>query len=98
MPAHRSTSPKAPRWTAIPDAAELFSSGIPDLDRLLGGGFRRGSMALFRCDETIGPAERELLLTPLFLNFLRHSNGVLAVLPTRESPRSFRAHLTRWVG
>ncbi|MCI4366589.1 MAG: hypothetical protein L3K08_02425 [Thermoplasmata archaeon] len=85
-------------WTPIPDPPDRFSSGIADLDRLLGGGFPRGSMALFQLDDSIGVPERELVLTPIFLNFLAHSNGMIAVLPARESPHNFRAHLTRWIG
>jgi hypothetical protein len=83
-------------WTAIPDSETRFSTGVPDFDRLLGGGFRRGSMALFSFDETVEPLDRELLFTPILLNFLYHSRGVIAVLPSRESPHSFRTHLTRW--
>lgn len=86
-----------PSWAPIPDTADRFSTGIPDFDRLLGGGPRRGSMALFHIDETVEPADRAQLLTPLLLNFLHHSNGILAVLPSRESPHAFRAHFLRWV-
>jgi hypothetical protein len=84
-------------WTPTPDTAERFSSGIPEFDRLLGGGFRRGSHALVEVDETVEPEDRSLLFTPLYLNFLFQSRGVLAVLPARETPRRFRADLTRWV-
>ena len=84
-------------WNPIPDSDDRFSTGIMDFDRLLGGGFRRGSMALFHFDGTTGPVDRELLLTPTLLNFLRQSNGIIAVLPSRESPHEFRSRLTRWV-
>lgn len=80
------------------DSAERFSSGGKDLDRLLGGGFRRGSMVLLRTDETVEPGDVERLLTPTLLNFLFQSRGVIAVLPARVSPHQFRAHLTQWVG
>jgi hypothetical protein len=83
-------------WTPIPDPTDRFSSGIPELDRLLKGGFPRGSMALFQLDDTVETADWKLLFTPTLLNFLYQSNGVLAVLPSRESPQRFRAHLTRW--
>jgi hypothetical protein len=84
-------------WTPIPDTEERFSSGVPEFDRLLGGGFRRGSHALVELDETVEPADRSLLFTPLYLNFLYQSRGILAVLPSRETPHGFRADLTRWV-
>ncbi|HEY6238570.1 MAG TPA: gas vesicle protein GvpD basic region 2 domain-containing protein [Thermoplasmata archaeon] len=85
------------KWTVSPDSTERFSTGIPDLDRLLGGGLRRGSLALCNLDATVDPTDHELLLTPMLLNFLHQSNGVIAVLPSRQSPHAFRAHLTRWV-
>jgi GvpD gas vesicle protein len=85
-------------WSPIPDPADRFSSGIRDLDRLLGGGFARGSMALFHTDATTEIADHELLFTPLLLNFLHQSNGIMAVLPARQSPRQFRARLLPWVG
>ncbi|MCI4361643.1 MAG: hypothetical protein L3J77_00395 [Thermoplasmata archaeon] len=97
MPKSAKHDEPASTWTPIPDTPERFSSGIPDFDRLLGGGFPRGSHALFEMDETIEPRDRSLLLTPLYLNFLYQSRGVLAVLPSRETPHGFRADLTRWV-
>jgi hypothetical protein len=84
-------------WTPLPDTTERFSSGIPDFDRLLGGGYRRGAMTLFEVDGSVEPADRALLMSPTFLNFLYQSRGVLAVLPVRESPHEFRARLTQWV-
>jgi hypothetical protein len=84
-------------WTPIPDPPELYSSGIPDFDRLLGGGFRRGSFALFQLDSTIETAHLDLILQPTLLNFLYQSRGIIAVLPARDSPHAFRARLTRYV-
>jgi GvpD gas vesicle protein len=83
-------------WTPIPNPTDRFSSGIPHFDQLLGGGFRHGSMALLHVDETVETRDWELLLTPTLLNFLYQSNGVMAVLPSRESPQKFRAYLTQW--
>lgn len=83
-------------WTPTPDPDGRFSSGIPDFDRLLGGGFRRGSMALFTLDETVGLEDLDLLLFPTMLNFLYQSRGILAVLPSRDTPHGFRARLTRY--
>ena len=97
MPKPTRAKPTAESWTALPDTAERFSSGVAEFDRLLGGGFRRGSHVLFEVDDTVGPADRSLLFTPLLLNFLYQSRGVLAVLPSRETPHGFRTDLTRWV-
>jgi hypothetical protein len=86
---------RAPEWKAVTDLDGRFSSGIPDFDRILGGGFRRGSLALFTIDETVGLEDIDLLLFPTYLNFLYHSRGIIAVLPSRDSPHGFRSRLTR---
>ena len=82
-------------WTALADPDGRYSTGIADFDRLLGGGYPRGSLALFSLDESVGSADLGQILDPTFLNFLHHSRGILAVLPARESPASFRRRLTR---
>jgi GvpD gas vesicle protein len=84
-------------WNPIPDPEGRFSSGIPDFDRLLGGGFKRGSLALFVTDETVGLEDLDLLTFPAYLNSLYQSRGLVAVLPARDSPHDFRARLTRFV-
>ena len=84
-------------WKPVPDSEGRFSSGIPDFDRLLGGGFRRGSDALFTVDETIGLEDLDLLLFPTFLNFLYQSRGIIAILPSSDSPHGFRSRLTKFV-
>ena len=83
-------------WTPIADPPERYSSGIPDFDRLLGGGFVRGGLALFNVDETVTPEDRDLMLFPTILNFLYQSRGLIAVLPARDLSREFRARLTRF--
>ena len=91
-----STGNDATEWSPIADADGRFSSGIPDFDHLLGGGFVRGSMALFSADETVGLDDLDRLLLPAYLNFLYQSRGILAVLPSRDSPHDFRARLTQY--
>jgi GvpD gas vesicle protein len=84
-------------WKPIPDPEGRYSTGIPDFDRLLGGGFPRGSHALFTLDETVGLDDLDLLLFPTLLNVLYHSRGIMAILPSRDSPHGFRSRLTRFV-
>lgn len=83
-------------WKPMPDPEGRYSSGIADFDRLLGGGFRRGSLALFTLDESVTLDDLDLLLMPTYLNFLYQSRGILAVLPSRDSPHDFRARFTRY--
>jgi len=88
---------RSSEWSPVPDPDGRFSSGIPDFDRLLGGGFARGSTALFAWDETVTPDDLDLLLFPTYLNMLYHSRGIVAVLPARDGPSAFRARLARYV-
>jgi GvpD gas vesicle protein len=88
--------PDANGWTALDDPDGSYSTGISDFDRLLGGGYRRGSLALFSVDESVDTADLGRILDPTFLNFLHHSRGIIAVLPARESPAGFRERVTRY--
>jgi len=62
MRAPTKVAPTGDGWEPIPDPDGRYSSGIPDFDRLLGGGFQRGSLALFSLDETVGTEDLDLLL------------------------------------
>lgn len=88
---------KSAGWRPIPNPEGRYSSGIPDFDRLLGGGFQRSSLALIGMDETVGREDLDALLFPTFLNFLYQSRGIFAVLPSRDSPHDFRQRLTQYV-
>jgi len=94
-PAARTTKTSA-GWNPASDPDGRYSSGIADFDRLLDGGFPRGSLALFELDETVGLEDLDLLLFPTYLNFLYRSRGLMAILPARDSPHGFRARLTRY--
>jgi GvpD gas vesicle protein len=82
-----------PSWEPIEDPEGKFSSGIPDLDRVLEVGYRRGGFALFTIDGTVTVEELHLLFTPTWINFLYQSRGLPAVLPAQGSPSSFRGLL-----
>ncbi len=87
----------ADMWKPIPDTEERFSTGTADFDRLVSGGFPRGGTALFTIDETVGLEDLDLILSPTYLNFLYQSRGIMAALPSRDSPHRFRARLIRYV-
>jgi KaiC/GvpD/RAD55 family RecA-like ATPase len=84
-------------WSPIPDPERLYSTGIPDFDALLGGGFRRGSFNAFEVDVNVGIDDYYTLFTPTFLNFLAQGRGILAVLAAGESPEKLRETLVRHV-
>jgi GvpD gas vesicle protein len=97
MPRTKNGSGNANGWTPIPDPEDRYSTGIPDFDRILGGGFPRGSCVIVSMDETVGLEDLDLLLFPTYLNLLYHSRGIIAVLPSRDSPHGFRSRLSRFV-
>ncbi|HYA57669.1 MAG TPA: gas vesicle protein GvpD basic region 2 domain-containing protein [Thermoplasmata archaeon] len=96
MRAAARTLPDTNEWKPRPDPEGRYSTGIADFDRLIGGGFRRGSMVLVGYDETVTTEDLDLLLFPSILNTLYHSRGMIAILPSRDSPHDFRARLTRF--
>jgi KaiC/GvpD/RAD55 family RecA-like ATPase len=84
-------------WKPLTDPERYYSTGIPDFDRLLGGGFRRGSVNAFEVDVNVGIDDYYMLFTPTFLNFLAQSRGIIAVLAAGESPEKLRETLVRHV-
>ncbi len=84
-------------WKPITDPERYYSTGIPDFDKLLGGGFRRGSVNAFEVDVNVGIDDYYMLFTPTFLNFLAQGRGIIAVLAAGESPEKLRETLVRHV-
>jgi KaiC/GvpD/RAD55 family RecA-like ATPase len=70
-------------WEPVKDGEGMFSSGSPDLDKLLGGGFPHGSNVLVDMVDNL-PAETHMLITiPLMANFIRQGRAVM-VIPFNE--------------
>jgi KaiC/GvpD/RAD55 family RecA-like ATPase len=84
-------------WKPLTDPERYYSTGIPDFDKLLGGGFRRGSVNAFEVDVNVGIDDYYMLFTPTFLNFLAQGRGIIAVLAAGESPEKLRETLVRHV-
>ncbi len=82
-------------WKPSADSERFYSTGIPDFDQLLGGGFRRGSFNAFEVDVNVGIDDYYMLFTPTYLNFLAQGRGAIAVLAAGESPEKLRETLTR---
>jgi len=92
-----SPQPSQKEWNIQYDKENYYSTGIPDLDRLLGGGFRKGSYNVFEIADNVGSEEHNSVLIPVMLNFLKQERGIIAVLPGGEHPESFKKELTRYI-
>jgi len=71
---------KPERWKPIPDSETHFSTGSEDLDRVLGGGYERGSYIILEADTNVPLEAIRLFELPLILNFLSQNRGV-AIMP-----------------
>ncbi len=85
----------AAAWTPQPDPERFYSTGIPDFDQLLGGGYRRGSFNAFEIDVNVGIDDYYMLFQPTFLNFLSQGRGMIAILAAGESHDKLRESITR---
>lgn len=57
------------------DSDTHFSTGSQDLDEIFGGGYPKGSLALYEIDDNISTLEWELLLCPTMANFMGQGRG-----------------------
>jgi len=87
----------APPWIPVPEPPRYYSSGIPDFDALLGGGFRAGSYNGFQIDVNVSIDDYYLLFIPTFLNFLSHGRGILGILAGGESPEKLRQTIVSYI-
>ena len=77
--------PKLPekprRFQPEPDSPNFFSSGIPQLDQIMGGGYPRGSTVLFELAENVSDYEGFVFGLTQILNFITQGNPVLVFPP-----------------
>jgi len=69
------------RFNPIPDTPEYFSTGNRNLDDVLGGGYRKGSMVLVEVDGKISYSQVNRLIAPTVANFLSLGRGVMVIPP-----------------
>lgn len=67
-------------FQSTPDLPGRFSTGIPDLDAILGGGVHTGSTVLLDVDEDVSTFAENLFAAPAAANFVAQNRGVW-VLP-----------------
>jgi len=69
------------RWKPTPDAGELISTGSPDFDAILGGGFPRGSYFVVELATDVQISEMRLITRAISLNFINQGRGTM-IVPT----------------
>lgn len=73
----------------IPETENVFSTGVKDLDDILGGGYRYGSVNLIEYGENVG-LQSQILKWPVIANAVLLDRGVLITLPTGFSIEEVR--------
>ena len=69
------------KWKPIPDSETRFSTGSQDLDRVLSGGYPKGSYIVLEADTNVPLDAIRLFELPLALNFLSQGRGV-CIMPS----------------
>jgi KaiC/GvpD/RAD55 family RecA-like ATPase len=88
---------KNAEWKPTTDNGQYFSTGVSDLDGLLGGGFRKGSYNIIETTDKVSNDEYLAIIRPILLNFISQGRGVLGTLPGGDHPENLRNDLTRFV-
>jgi KaiC/GvpD/RAD55 family RecA-like ATPase len=85
-------------WNPIADTEETFSTGCEDLDRILKGGFKRGSLNLFEEQLDVSRLAEGYLWRCSLFNFLAKKRGVIMVTGEGVSPQRLRELSVPYVG
>lgn len=77
---HTETLKEAKKWEYVPDISEdMVSTGNEDIDRLIGGGFQKGSIIAVEIDLNVPYKYTDMLKTGLLCNFATQKRGVFTV-------------------
>ncbi len=85
------------KWKTIPDTPKHFSTGIPDMDAILDGGFEKGSYNVIDIGDDISKEEYMSMLRPMLLNFLSLHRGVVMVTAGGDHPDAVRSDLIQYM-
>ena len=83
------------RFQPVQDTADRFSTGIPEFDLLLGGGYPRGSVVLVDLGEQVSFPQYRLVVDPVVWNFLAQKRGRTTIGGTGRISGTFRASSRR---
>jgi KaiC/GvpD/RAD55 family RecA-like ATPase len=90
-------SRKIRRFAPVPDTDSYFSSGSPDMDKLLDGGFRKGSTVLIESGENVSVDAFANIITVVTLNALANGNLVTGIPFASMSSRTIRGMIQDYV-
>jgi len=88
---------KFSKWSPVGDKDGFYSTGIPDLDAILGGGLKKGSYNVIEIDENVTNSEYLAIVRPILLNFISNNRGVMAVLSGGDHPENLKNDLCRFI-
>ena len=84
-------------WEALPDVDGQYSTGIADLDVLVGGGYDAGSYNVIEVDENVSNEEYHSVVVPILLNFMSQDRGIFAVLTGGDHAESMKKDLVKFI-
>ena len=84
-------------WKPIQNSVLYYSTGVEDLDRMLGGGYPRGSICTLDLGEELPGGVLELLARPTICNFLMQGDGVVSVPVGWRSPKQLAKYVKPYV-
>jgi KaiC/GvpD/RAD55 family RecA-like ATPase len=86
------------KWRVIPDQDGYFSTGIPDLDYILGGGFKAGNYILLEVEKQVPSEALQNFLVPMHCNSLLQGGAVFVYPVSGLNPAQVRARIEPFVG
>jgi KaiC/GvpD/RAD55 family RecA-like ATPase len=84
-------------WKFIPDTPTHYSTGIENLDAILGGGYTVGSYNVIEVDENVSTEEYYAIIRPILLNFISQKKGIFAVLTGGDHAESVKKDIVRFI-
>jgi circadian clock protein KaiC len=81
---------KPQKFKPQPDTAQFFSTGSPELDAMLGGGYPTGSLVLIEIDEHVTTLQYHLIAAPTAWNFAAQGRGVIIIPSAGVDPNLLR--------
>jgi KaiC/GvpD/RAD55 family RecA-like ATPase len=93
----RKTVEKTRKWKLVPDSKDYFSTGSEDLDKVLGGGYPRGSYVVLEADANVPISAIGDVTYCVIRNFLSQNRGVTCFPIGGSSSRVIESHIAPYI-